>query len=238
MNTLRKSERTRLGWIKYYEDNECSVAKVCSYLGIARATFYRWYKRYRAEGDQRLLEVSRRPHHLGGQRITEPQQQLILKLRKRKWGPQRISMHLLREHNLRISKSSVWRILVVQKVAPLRRERRKEQYNRYSKNLPGDRVQVDSMKVAPGRYQFTTIDDCTRVRVVRLYPRRSAKYAVEFLGEMLDGFDFPSLVVLTDWGTELFNQHFQYELHEHFIKFRPIKPRAPHLNGNVEYMKM
>lgn len=30
------------------------------------------------------------------------------------------------------------------------------------------------------------------------------------------------------------NDAFQEELHEYFIKFRPIKPRSPHLNGKVE----
>ena len=37
-----------------------------------------------------------------------------------------------------------------------------------------------------------------------------------------------------NWGTEFFNFKFQEELHEHFIKFRPIKPKSPHLNGKVE----
>ena len=40
--------------------------------------------------------------------------------------------------------------------------------------------------------------------------------------------------VQTDWGTEFFNEAFQLELHEHYIKYRPIKPRSPHLNGKVE----
>lgn len=40
--------------------------------------------------------------------------------------------------------------------------------------------------------------------------------------------------IQTDWGTEFFADAFQSELMEHFIKFRPIKPRSPHLNGKVE----
>ncbi|MGZ3749629.1 MAG: integrase core domain-containing protein [Flavisolibacter sp.] len=51
---------------------------------------------------------------------------------------------------------------------------------------------------------------------------------------MLDTFQFPIQRVQTDWGTEFFNDLFQYELAEHFVKFRPIKPRSPHLNGKVE----
>jgi transposase InsO family protein len=35
-------------------------------------------------------------------------------------------------------------------------------------------------------------------------------------------------------GTEFFNYEFQEALAVNFIKFRPIKPRSPHLNGKVE----
>jgi len=119
-------------------------------------------------------------------------------------------------------------------VKPIMRYRKKRVYIRYSKSLPGDRVQIDLTKVAPGKYQFTAIDDCTRLRVLRIYPRKSAQYAIQFLGEMLDDFGFPIRVIQTDWGTEFFNDAFQEELIEHYIKFRPIKPRSPHLNGKVE----
>jgi len=105
---------------------------------------------------------------------------------------------------------------------------------RYAAPLPGDRVQMDSMKVGPRRYQFTAIDDCTRIRVLRLYERRSRQSAIAFLYEVLDSIGFPIKVVQTDWGTEFFNHDFQQELHEHFIKYRPIKHRSPHLNGKVE----
>ncbi|MBA7547975.1 hypothetical protein ES705_40416 [subsurface metagenome] len=50
----------------------------------------------------------------------------------------------------------------------------------------------------------------------------------------MNTFSFPIQRIQTDWGTEFFNYNFQYELHEHFIKFRPIKPKNPHLNGKVE----
>ena len=114
------------------------------------------------------------------------------------------------------------------------RYRRKRDFNRYTKSLPGDRVQIDVKKVASGKYQFTATRDCTKLRVLRIYPRKTAKIAVKFIGEMLDDFGFPVRVVQTDWGIEFFNDAFQEELMEHYIKFRPIKPRSPHLNGKVE----
>ena len=75
---------------------------------------------------------------------------------------------------------------------------------------------------------------CTRLRTIRVYPNKKAESTIHFLGEILNTFPFPVQRIQTDWGTEFFNYDFQYELHDHFIKFRPIKPRTPHLNGKVE----
>ncbi len=40
--------------------------------------------------------------------------------------------------------------------------------------------------------------------------------------------------IQTDRGKEFFAYCFQEKLREYSIKFRPIKPRSPHLNGKVE----
>ena len=74
----------------------------------------------------------------------------------------------------------------------------------------------------------------TRMKVIRVYPNKKADSAVDFLGEVMDSFPFPVQRVQTDWGIEFFNFKFQEELHEHYIKFRPFKPKSPHLNGKVE----
>jgi transposase InsO family protein len=72
------------------------------------------------------------------------------------------------------------------------------------------------------------------LRVLRLYGNKKAESTVNFLGHILDTFEFPIHRIQTDWGTEFFNDLFQAELIDHFIKYRPIKPRSPHLNGKVE----
>ncbi|MCF3111668.1 DDE-type integrase/transposase/recombinase [Niabella sp. CC-SYL272] len=129
---------------------------------------------------------------------------------------------------------TVWRVLFKHKVKPIVKRRKKSDYKRYSKEIPGERVQLDVTKVRSKAYQFTAIDDCTRMKVIRVYPNKKAESSIHFLGEILDTFYLPVQRIRTDWGTEFFNEGFQYELHEHFIKYRPIKPRSPHLNGKVE----
>jgi transposase InsO family protein len=45
---------------------------------------------------------------------------------------------------------------------------------------------------------------------------------------------FPVQPIQTDRGLEFFAKVVQERLAQEFIKFRPIAPRSPHLNGKVE----
>jgi hypothetical protein len=63
--------------------------------------------------------------------------------------------------------------------------------------MPGHAVQVDVKFIAPlassGRkkyYQFTAIDDCTRLRVLRIYDRLNQKTAIQFADFLLGKFPF------------------------------------------------
>ena len=94
------------------------------------------------------------------------------------------------------------------------KRRKKSDYIRYSKEIPGERVQLDVMKVRNGAYQFTAIDDCTRLRTIRIYPNKKAENTIHFLGEILNTFPFPVQRIQTDWGTEFFNYDFQYEFYQ------------------------
>jgi transposase InsO family protein len=105
---------------------------------------------------------------------------------------------------------------------------------RYSRPVPGDRVQMDSCKIAPGLYQFTAIDDCTRFQVLGLYRHRNAASTLDFLDRVAAGMPFPVQRIQTDRGGEFFAYPVQGRLRERKIKYRPVKPRSPHLNGKVE----
>lgn len=61
---------------------------------------------------------------------------------------------------------TVWRVLFKHKVNPVVKRRKKADYKRYSKEVPGDRVQPDVTKIRNKTYQFTAIDDCTRMKVI------------------------------------------------------------------------
>jgi transposase InsO family protein len=100
---------------------------------------------------------------------------------------------------------------------------------RYAKDVPGERVQMDTCKIAPGVYQYTAVDDCTRVRVLAVYSHRNAANSLRFLDLILEEFPFPIQRIQTDRGREFFAYSFQEKLMDYGIKFRPIKPGSPHL---------
>jgi transposase InsO family protein len=49
---------------------------------------------------------------------------------------------------------------------------------------------------------------------------------------------FPTQRVQSDRGGEFFAKRVQRWLMDHCIKFRPIPPRSPHLNGKVERLQL
>lgn len=93
---------------------------------------------------------------------------------------------------------------------------------------------MDTCKIAPAIYQYTAIDDCTRIRVLAIYSRRTAGNSLLFLDRVIEEMPFPTQVIQTDRGREFFAYCFQEKLMEYGIKFRPIRPASPHLNGKVE----
>ena len=93
---------------------------------------------------------------------------------------------------------------------------------------------MDTIIIAPGLYQYTAIDDCSRYLVVALFPRRTAANTLRFLEQVLDELPFPIQRLQTDNGTEFTAYAVQDFLLENAIKFRPIPIKTPHLNGKVE----
>jgi transposase-like protein len=77
-----------------------------------------------------------------------------------------------------------------------------------SRPLPGQRVQLDVKFIAPlpgsrrKHYQFTAIDDCTRLRVLRIYDRCNQQTAIQFLDYLLERLPFRVEVILTDIHAE------------------------------------
>lgn len=230
-----RAEARRLSWIRTYLAVRDAGA-VCRRFGVSRPTLRKWLHRYEEEGEAGLREHSRCPHHSPNYKVGGAQEALILELRReQRLGTKRLRNELQRLHGLRLSAATIHKVLKRHEANVLRtRKRNRHKPRRYSRPVPDDRVQMDTCKIRPGLYQFTAIDDCSRFLVVALARRRSASATLTFLDQVLDEMPFSIQRVQTDRGTEFFAEAVQRRLMAETIRFRPIPPRSPHLNGKVE----
>ena len=241
---LARRARHRLAIIHHAEEVTGNVAMTCRYYGISRHTYYYWYRRYLDLGIEGLKDRSKRP--LTSPNPTHPDVVAkILYLRQNyHFGPNKIRMYLKRYHDVDVSSSGVWRILKKLDMNRLpssqRYKRLDKRYLRYEKQQPGHRVQLDVKFVKPLRgsrkkkyYQFTAIDDCTRLRVLKIYDRLNQKTAIQFVDYVLEHLPFEVQLIQTDNGAE-FQTSFHWHVLDKGIGHVYIKPRHPRLNGKVE----
>lgn len=119
---------------------------------------------------------------------------------------------------------------------------------------PGEKVQIDVKEVPyhclkgavkrDGKhlYQWTAIDECTRVRFVYGFEEHTPENSVKFLKMLLKAFPFKIKVIQTDNGTEFTYKFisgdvpcpFDIALEKANIVHKLIPPRTPWHNGKVE----
>ncbi|MFD9688956.1 IS481 family transposase [Kitasatospora sp. NPDC059088] len=258
----RQAQR-RLAVLRHAEEVTGNVSLTCRYYGISRNCFYKWQRRYQEEGIEGLRDRSSAPHHSPNATDADIVNKIVYLRQNYHFGPMKIQMYLKRYHDIDIACSAVYRILkrlgLNRLPASQRYKRHDQRHTRYEKQLPGNRVQIDVKFIEPigvptqtaspepvpvtGKapkvrrrakyYQFTAIDDCTRLRVLRIYPRCDQKTAVQFLDYVLERLPFRVEVIQTDNGAE-FQSAFHWHVLDKGIAHTYIKPASPHLNGKVE----
>lgn len=107
--------------------------------------------------------------------------------------------------------------------------------------MPGHHVQVDvkflffqdSRGKTIKRFQFTAIDDASRIRALKVYQKHNQKSAIDFIDYVINKFPFRIHTVRTDNGHE-FQAKFHWHVEDLGIRHVYIKPGTPRLNGRVE----
>jgi transposase InsO family protein len=244
---MTKTEQTRLTHWRYKVMQRAvelrCVARTCRHFGLSRNTFYKWRRRFAENGLAGLCDRPRAPHRSPRATPAEVVAKILYLRENYHFGAGRIADYLKRFHQLSIATSSVHRILERHGMSRLpanqKHRSHKQRWQRYEKPQPGHRLQVDVkfLERIPGTrrrfFQFTAIDDCTRIRVLKVYDRCNQTTAIQFIDEVRRRLPFRVLVVQTDNGAE-FQSRFHWHLESLDIRHAYIRPRTPHLNGKVE----
>jgi transposase InsO family protein len=208
------------------------------HFGLERKTIRRWRDRYRAHGVLGL--VPRYPKQRPSRLPAETLQLIEHARRQLEYGAGRAQVWLWRVHRIRLHRTTLTQVFHRLGVPHLPRRRKRatrpRQLRLFEKPEPGDSVQIDVkyVKIRGQRaYQYTALDDCTRVRVLRLFRHLGLRSTLAFLADVRRRLPFAIRKIQTDHGPE-FPLEFVLALQEAGIRHRYIRPRRPQQNGKVE----
>jgi len=200
---LPRKVKVRLKFIQYYQKTE-NVSKNCRYFGISKNTFYKWYKRYLKEGIEGLYDRPKTPKKKRKQTVRKKYKKEIIEVREKypTWGKEKIAKYLEVEKGIKVSPSTVYRVLKeanlidrTRKKKIKNKRKKKGKKNRIKRGLranrPGEVVQIDVKYILQKGeicYQYTAVDKCTRLSYAKIYSRKSSRKVQtdngsEFLGE-------------------------------------------------------
>lgn len=229
---LRVKQRRRV--VQYADDHGQRAAS--RHFGLARRTVRAWFRRWQSAGDLGLVPRYRARRQ---RRVSDGIVDLVRVARvEHRWGSTRTRVWLERVHKIRVNAKTIQRLFREIGVPLLTKtpKRRPKQLMLFQKEAPGDSIQVDVKVIKLTRekvFQYTALDDCTRYRVLRLYPRQNQHSSLQFLREVRDALPFPIKKLQCDNGSE-FPLAFKLAVEAAGITHRYIKPRRPQQNGKVE----
>ena len=137
MEVLLEAERTGM-----------TVSEVCRRYGISRQTYYRYRRRYLAEGLQGLEDRSRRPLQPANQ-ISAELELGICEMRKDhpRWGARRIRTELTRAGIDPPAVSTVHQVLVRNGLVAVQPSRRPRADKRFEREIANDLWQIDATEI-------------------------------------------------------------------------------------------
>ena len=240
--------RKRLKWIEYYKKTG-NARKTCRYFGISPTTFYKWKKRYEKYGIEGLKNRSKRPHRVRQPQIEPEIEQLVITIRQKypTWSKEKISAFMKKHLSIKISPSTIYRILkrhgLIEKTRKLKdnhkKRKQKGKKNRTRRGLRADKPGTILMDVkylywcGKTFYQFTAIDKFTRIGFAKVYSTKSSRNGKRFFRELEEYLPFKIERVQTDNGSEFLGELDEY-LKKRGIDHYFSYPKSPKTNAHVE----
>jgi transposase InsO family protein len=233
------------------------VAHVAAEMGISAATAWKWWRRWRHEGDAGLVDRSSRPHRSPNQTPRRTERRIEQLRRSKKLGPARIG-GIMGMHS-----STVHRVLVRQGLNQLRAFDRPtgRVIRRIDTNRPGELVHIDVKKLGRipdgggwwvhGRgndaykghggfgydYIHSAVDAYSRVAYSEILDAENAAFCSGFLARAHHWFAQHGVTierVLTDNGTGYRSYAWRDLCVELGVRHTRTKPYHPATNGKVE----
>ena len=241
-----------------------SLMQYAAKYGVSRASrkynkswsyIYFWKTRWNGSVES-LACQSRRPHHHPNQH-TEAELNLIRNMRRRNPTLGMIELwQRLRKRGYTRCPESLFRVMRKLGIFPQIKVRTPYKPKPYEQmQYPGQRVQVD-VKVVPRRciadsqlrlFQYTAIDEFTRLRFLAAYPEQSTYSSSDFLTRLFKWYERRGIkveCVQTDNGFEFTNRFsnskrdlptlFEATAAQLGIRHKLIRPYTPRHNGKVE----
>ena len=212
-------------------------------------TLYKWRHRLAALGPAGLEDRSRAPVSGRTPTVTREQVSLAVSIRKAypAWSRHKIAVILARDHDVRLSPSTVGRILkrkgLYNQKKPLKRRRaakrreKKLRADRWMRDLfPGALIQVDTKHLRYGDhkyYQFTAVDTFSRMGFIHVSSSITSRAGARFLSLLTDYLPFEVKAVQSDNGSE-YAKEFEKALAGAGIDHYHSYPNCPKQNGRVE----
>lgn len=247
MDTITQDAVFRQGVVKYSYKH--TVLEVAIRYRVVERSIYRWRDRYDRTTDS-LKDKSRRPKRCNNEQTPE-EIALIKKLYP--YYPDKMTLwDRLREKGYKRCYQTLCRTikkLGLETSGGKRRQRKPKPYKRAE--YPGQKVQIDvkfvpSTCVADGNkyYQYTAVDECTRLCYREMYDEHSTYSPLDFLKKLIGFVPFPIREVQTDndteWTTALLTKDPQHKtLFEDYLErcgiiYHRIRVTTPRHNGKVE----
>lgn len=255
MKRLTHKARIRQGVVHYSETH--GKSKAARKYGVSLSSVKRWCKRYDGTLESLKDRSHRPPSH--PRQPTESEEAAIRAAFAKvylRYGWDGVYSELLKSYSYSRSFSGMYHAATRIGLGwGKKRKRPPLTARRYPElTIPGEKVQID-VKVVPYSclkgaaksagthlYQWTAIDECTRLRYVYGYEEHTPENSVDFLNRVLKAFPFPIQMVQTDNGTEFtyrfisetLKSPFEKALESRGISHKHIPPRTPWHNGKVE----
>lgn len=246
---LSSAAKRRLEWFDYYRKSG-NVSQTCRYFGIARETFYEWWKRYNPNDLSSLEDKDKTPKHKRQRAISPEIEARVVALRRQfiRYGKIKLALKYEMLYGKKITSWQIQKIIEkyglyynpkkTKRIASKRRravkKKRITELQKKSRQT-GFLLCIDAIVIywnGMRRYIFTAIDHYSKMAYARMYTTKSSLSAADFLNRLWFLFEGQIENIQTDNGSEFqkcFAQACQQLKLEHYFS-RPKTPKDNAVN--------